>query len=99
MGGNFWGAVREQASHVVEAVAAVGEEGAAASSLPPAVQPLRRLVESAGVQKATGKQRSRNSVGGSAAGNRTSADASQYFVEYKGLDLSLLPPELAESVS
>eukprot|EP00401_Gymnodinium_catenatum_P056727 CAMPEP_0117545248 /NCGR_PEP_ID=MMETSP0784-20121206/45996_1 /TAXON_ID=39447 /ORGANISM="" /LENGTH=192 /DNA_ID=CAMNT_0005342087 /DNA_START=57 /DNA_END=631 /DNA_ORIENTATION=+ len=89
--GNLWASAREQASAVAEAAAAaglVGEEGS--RGVPPAVQPLRRLVTG---DRLSGKGRSGVGSGGGASSGctasnaRVSADAAQYFVEYNALDL------------
>eukprot|EP00439_Symbiodinium_sp_Y106_P080801 s3379_g19.t1 len=81
--GNFTGWVREAQSAVADSFAGLAEEGVG-----PLTAVRRRAAE-------------RNAEAGANISPRASkrreasrSDAAQYFVEYKGLDLSLLPPEL-----
>eukprot|EP00931_Biecheleriopsis_adriatica_P080841 TRINITY_DN54181_c0_g1_i1.p1 TRINITY_DN54181_c0_g1~~TRINITY_DN54181_c0_g1_i1.p1 ORF type:complete len:151 (-),score=35.43 TRINITY_DN54181_c0_g1_i1:106-558(-) len=81
--GSLSGWVREAQSAVADSWGALAEEG---------VGPLEAVRRRAAEKKAEA-----TASASSAASKRRDAsrsDAAQYFVEYKGLDPSLLPPEL-----
>eukprot|EP00439_Symbiodinium_sp_Y106_P080895 s3379_g19.t2 len=86
--GNFTGWVREAQSAVADSFAGLAEEGVG-----PLTAVRRRAAERNAEAGANISPRA--SKRDLAAGREASrSDAAQYFVEYKGLDLSLLPPEL-----
>eukprot|EP00929_Paragymnodinium_shiwhaense_P085898 TRINITY_DN46371_c0_g3_i1.p2 TRINITY_DN46371_c0_g3~~TRINITY_DN46371_c0_g3_i1.p2 ORF type:complete len:162 (+),score=57.55 TRINITY_DN46371_c0_g3_i1:94-579(+) len=88
--GNLWASAKENVSAVADVATNLADEAAAGGGAK-----LSRYLDIATNRDDTRKKK----LSEGHTGPRPSADAAQYFVEYKGLDLSLLPPQILEAAA